>query len=782
MRLHLLAPIALAATAALLCGTAAGHAADRGPAPQRLHGSALPMLSHAVRLRPTPDATKIDVVVSMNPRNPELLERMAAASSGATPLPLSKIRRLFLPADGSVAEVTRYMRSRGFDLAAANGLALTFRGNAASVERAFGVGLSVYRGQGGRTFRAPDGAVKLPAALAPSVSAVSGLDTALRMHSHASLPSLPHAVTPSCNGPVAARTRFGGYLPAQFAQAYGHDQLLANGYDGDGEAIALVEFSRYRPSDVTTFRNCFGITSPVVSTVAVSGGAPNQRGAIEVELDIEVALSNAPNLDQLYVYSAPNNIAQFLAILNQMVTDSGTTRPELHIASDSWGICEGLLPASTASAESEALELAAVAGVSFYAASGDDGSSGCATATRGGYLGPVTDDPAVQPFATGVGGTTLGSPASPPGSAWKGSGGGISWLWPLPSYQSGAKFVDSRSAPCGSLTGVFCRQVPDVALDANPHTGYIIYCSALGCPTNIHWFPVGGTSAAAPLLAAITADANESSRATGGGRLGYANPCLYSAAPGTFSDVTSGTNDLHGIGVYKARIGYDMATGLGSPDAPAFAQMVRACSGSPPSQAAISLTVAGPIAGKVITYGQQVNFRGTLFENGEPLPSREVYVELREGAGPLIYRVRSDATGHWSLQLRKALRRNLRWEAVFPGSDSEPPSASSTFSLLVAPHLTNGSTRTSIALAEKLVMRGATAPFMKQHSLLIQYHGADGVWHHFADHAGIHEDGSYGGYESFPHRGLFAFRFHYDGSSAGPWMSANSPVRWVRVV
>jgi subtilase family serine protease len=707
---------------------------------------------------------------------------MATASSGGTPLPPSEIERLFLPTHESVAAVGRYMRSRGFELASANGLALTFRGNASSARRAFAVGLSVYRGQDGRTFRAPDGAVTLPASLAPYISAVNGLDTALRMHTHTSLPSLPHAVTPSCNGPIAARTRFGGYLPAQFAQAYGHDQLLANGYDGDGEAIALLEFSRYNQGDVATFRNCFNITSPVVSTVAINGGAPNLRGAIEVELDIEVALSNAPGLDQLYVYSAPNNIAQFLAIVNRMVTDSGTTRPDLHIASDSWGICEGILPASTASAESQALELAAVAGISFYAASGDDGSSGCATATQGGYLGPVTDDPAVQPFATGVGGTTLGNPASPPGGAWKRSGGGISWLWPLPSYQSGAKFIDSRSAPCGALAGVFCRQVPDVALDANPHTGYIIYCSALGCPTNVHWFPVGGTSAAAPLMAAITADANESSRATGGGRLGYANPCLYSAAPGTFSDVTSGTNNLYGIGVYRARVGYDMATGLGSPKAQAFAQMVRGCSGSPPTQATISLTVAGPITGKVITYGQLVKFRGTLLSDGEPLPNREVYVELREGAGPLIYRVRSDATGHWSLGMAKALRRNLRWQAVFPGSDGEPPSVSSTFTLLVAPHLTNGSTRTSIALSEKLTMRGSTAPFMKEHSLLIQYRGADGVWHHFPDHAHIGEDGKYGGYESFPHRGLFAFRFHYDGSSAGPWMSSNSPIRWVRVV
>ena len=107
--------------------------------------------------------------------------------------------------------------------------------------------------------------------------------------------------------------------------------------------------------------------------------------------------------------------------------------------------------------------------------------------------------------------------------------------------------------------------MPDIALDGNPATGYVVRYT--NSSSNDVWGQVGGTSAAAPLMAALTADVNTATVAAGGHPLGPANAFLY-AHPEIFHDVTSGSNSVHGSGVpYPAGTGYDMASGLGSPDA-----------------------------------------------------------------------------------------------------------------------------------------------------------------------------------------------------------------------
>jgi hypothetical protein len=146
-------------------------------------------------------------------------------------------------------------------------------------------------------------------------------------------------------------------------------------------------------------------------------------------------------------------------------------------------------------------------------------------------------------------------------------GGGISSLWRMPSYQSGVVNLSSSGSQCGAVSG-YCRQVPDVSADADPNAGYVIYWDA-------GWGSVGGTSAGAPLWAAYMALVNASS-ACGGIPVGFANPALYAAGAShyasDFSDVTSGNNDDTGRGgAYAAGIGYDMASGLGTPIGPGLA-------------------------------------------------------------------------------------------------------------------------------------------------------------------------------------------------------------------
>jgi kumamolisin len=197
-------------------------------------------------------------------------------------------------------------------------------------------------------------------------------------------------------------------------------------------------------------------------------------------------------------------------------------------------------------------------GVTVLAASGDNGSSDGSTSGN-----PTVDFPASSPFVIGCGGTKLKISGGAVGSeqAWNelasnegATGGGVSEVFALPSFQTSAKVP---KAPNGFVG----RGVPDVAGDADPATGYNVVVD--GAPSVI-----GGTSAVAPLWAGLLALVNQSL----GANVGYINPLLYSAkVAATFHDVTSGSN-----GTYSAGKGWDACTGLGSPNGAALLAALRA--------------------------------------------------------------------------------------------------------------------------------------------------------------------------------------------------------------
>ena len=127
--------------------------------------------------------------------------------------------------------------------------------------------------------------------------------------------------------------------------------------------------------------------------------------------------------------------------------------------------------------------------------------------------------------------------------------------------------------PCGAAVGSYCREVPDVSADADPYTGYVIDYDG-------SWTGIGGTSAAAPLWAAFMA-LTDASSSCGGKPVGFANPALYGVAGGAsytsaFQDITVGNNDYteSNSGLYPAGAGYDMASGLGTPDAAVLAPLL----------------------------------------------------------------------------------------------------------------------------------------------------------------------------------------------------------------
>jgi hypothetical protein len=196
-----------------------------------------------------------------------------------------------------------------------------------------------------------------------------------------------------------------------------------------------------------------------------------------------------------------------------------------------------------------------------------------------------------------VGGTTLQSPGPrPTETAWNGGGvaadpllqsgaggGGLSALWSMPPGQRDAAAglhvlsLGSTGTHCGHPGG-YCRETPDVSADADPLTGYVVYWNGSGASFDqpSGWQVVGGTSAAAPVWAAVMALA-DSSRACSRAPIGYALPALYRAAGSAytadFNDVRSGNNDFTGTngGQFVAGPGYDEATGLGTPNASALA-------------------------------------------------------------------------------------------------------------------------------------------------------------------------------------------------------------------
>jgi hypothetical protein len=210
----------------------------------------------------------------------------------------------------------------------------------------------------------------------------------------------------------------------------------------------------------------------------------------------------------------------------------------------------------------------AAQGQTVASAAGDSGSSDCNGITNNNL---AVDDPASQPYVTGVGGLSVSVIAPLNESVWNtpvstgypgAGGGGVSILWSRPSWQVAPGIASSASM----------RMVPDLSTDADPNTGFVEYFtgSAQGaCHTGCEagFGSVGGTSIGAPMVSSMVAVGAQGCNVN---RLGFINPALYAMASTGFNDVTVGNNDLYNVGGYSAGPGYDMASGLGSPNGAAF--------------------------------------------------------------------------------------------------------------------------------------------------------------------------------------------------------------------
>jgi kumamolisin len=447
---------------------------------------------------------------------------------------------MFGATQADYAAVADWAASQGLTVTATydNRLLLDVNGTVANVQRAFNVRLERYQARTGRAYYAPMTEPSVPTSMVGKISGIVGLDDAGFWQKHCI--RNPH---PAGKGDLASVT---GLTPKSIATAYN-----INGATGSGQTLGLFELDGYQPSDIATYVKTFGIKAVPLQNVLVDkvrGGAGS--GADEVTLDIELQNAIAPGAKKLYVYEGPNSNRGVIDTYTRIATDNLATS-----ISTSWGEAEDASGASVLKAEQTAFKQMASQGQSIYAAAGDAGAY-----DNGSTLS--VDDPGSQPYMCSVGGTTLklsSNGAYISESTWNGDGtlyggaggGGISIEWAIPSWQSG---VVSKA----SLGSTSMRNVPDVALDADPNTGYAIYVFG-------SWNEYGGTSCAAPLWAGFTALSNQQRAAKSKTNVGFSCPMLYKIATGKnyskdFHDIADNSNNLY----YPAVKSYDLATGWGS--------------------------------------------------------------------------------------------------------------------------------------------------------------------------------------------------------------------------
>lgn len=479
----------------------------------------------------------------------------------------------------TVADVSARLRAAGLHVGpvSADGLTLPVSATVGEAESAFGVVMHTFAVGGGAVVNANTTTASLPKDIAPSVQAVVGLDNlpASATPGPASAPeeTLSHAAGPNtiengselaagqpaaCSGAVATRD----LTAPDVAQAYDFDPLYAGGDFGAGESVDLFEQSGFPASDIQTYQGCYG-THVNIDQVPVDGGPTTTTGpfARETELDIEDIIGLDPHLSRLYVYESPADVSYDYDIDQAIASDDNA-----NVVSISSNACESDVPSSQIDSESVEFGQMAAQGQTVFAASGDFGAQACLDLSSP-ESGLAVNDPASQPWVTGVGGTDLDDLGEPPltaptETAWGSSGGGVSSDWAMPSWQTGPGVVSSSSSgsPCGDSGGL-CREVPDVSADAG--TCYATF--VLGS-----WGCSAGTSASTPTWAALMVLIDASSRSCSTDPVGFVNRRLYTLAksnPEDFNDVTSGNN-----GYYAATSGYDMVTGLGSPEGANLAQ------------------------------------------------------------------------------------------------------------------------------------------------------------------------------------------------------------------
>jgi subtilase family serine protease len=383
--------------------------------------------------------------------------------------------------------------------------------------------------------------------------------------------------TSGSHGPLAAQA----YAPDDIRAAYDIAPLHQQGITGQGQTVVLIESfgDPTLQADIDAYNQRYNLPPITIQVIAPIGSKPFDPSnddmlgwAGETALDAEIVHAVAPGAKIVVLTSPVSETEGTIGLpefrqLEQYALDHHLGS----VISMSWGVSEVTLTDTAGRAEIAKWDTlfhqaTTQQGVTFVTGSGDNGATDFADLTPTQLSSTATTSfPSDDPWVTSAGGTTLLTDGNHffDESAWDGSGGGFSRFFATPDYQ--------KTLPAAVQSQLQNRRgVPDIAANADPHSGWII--RALN-----RWQVIGGTSAAAPFWAGLIALANQKA----GHPLGFINPALYQLAQGKgtadFRDITTGNNTFDGTGDrggslvhvqgYPAVPGWDPITGLGSPDA-----------------------------------------------------------------------------------------------------------------------------------------------------------------------------------------------------------------------
>jgi uncharacterized protein (TIGR03437 family) len=455
---------------------------------------------------------------------------------------------------------------------------ITFTGAVRDIEQAFQTEIHRYTLNGEIHF-ANATEPSVPATLNRSIQVVHGLDD-FRLR--------PSALRQASEKPRYTSSVTGNHYlaPDDVGTIFDIAPLYNSGITGKGQKIVVVGQTQVDLSDIREFRSFLNLSANDPQLLLV----PNSKDPgvsnddlPEADLDIEWSGAIARDASIIYVYSNDVTDAAAYAINSALAP----------VISMSYGLCEGLTSQSGLTTMRTYAQQANAQGITWIAASGDNGANDCYGISSRGPTGLSVDAPASIPEVTGIGGTTLtegsgtywnttnnNSHASAisyiPESVWNdtaidgspsSSGGGASITFAKPTWQIG---------PGVPADGA--RDVPDISLPASAdHDAYLVYTSG-----SLEAF--GGTSVGAPVFAGMAGLLNQYLVANGlqsGAGLGNMNPRLYALAqssPGVFHDITTGNNIVNSCATsartcvpvpvgFNAGTAYDQATGLGTVDA-----------------------------------------------------------------------------------------------------------------------------------------------------------------------------------------------------------------------
>jgi subtilase family serine protease len=631
--------------AAALVTATAGAAVSASPPSTTLPGSVPSWAAPANRVGSVSSSQQVTFRVYLNNRGGDAAATYAQAVS--TPgsseygkfLTPAQYRAQFSPTKSDASTVARWLSSQGFTVDSngpSNNKYVQATGTLSQASTAFGTSFAMYRTEG-HTVRSNSAALHVPTSLT-QVEAVVGLDESQTL-AHADTPSpapggfrnagpcsaywgqktVTNTDTPDGTTLPSSPSAFApcGYAGEQLQGLYGMKDAIANGTDGSGVTVGIIDAyaSRTIESDANTYFTRHGlptfaagqfrqVVSPGTYQFPENPAQDPEGWAGEETLDVEAVHTMAPGADIVYI-GAPNNYRDMDAIMNRVVDNHLAD-----IVSNSYGYGGEALPPGYIKPQVDTQIQAAAEGISLFFSSGDSGDE------TGGVAGasPTPDWPASSPWVTAVGGTSAGvsqddtrvfevgwetkkSTLNKTSTTWNtptwlyGSGGGTSRLFAQPAYQQGV-VPNSIARTYG---GAAMRVIPDVAALGDPNTGMLVG-ETQQFPDGTYYdeYRIGGTSLASPLYAGMFALVVQKA----GHNFGLANPALYGTYGGSSLDITkaalnefpgdvrvdyiNGVDASNGY-VYSARWfdrdenltihvrpGYDDVTGIGVPTGQAW--------------------------------------------------------------------------------------------------------------------------------------------------------------------------------------------------------------------